>query len=268
LADTPYFQKQSCGEGIALELVLFLPENAASICRQERAKKAAVPPPDPETFKIDRSLIPNEKEWTMRLLRKDSEKNRWTMRTALSSLLLFLLLPVAAQGQSSQASAQKAKTPSESLLFPKDFLRGYIDFAVAPPHNEPDLGRCNTFPPTCTAFARYVLSGYVEFQPFGRRPLKHFFAFFEPHAYFGNNIPQKSYTASMQPIALERTIGVGLELPKNFEVRLTGHRVTSFGKFSHSLGPTDSGPDKPLGIYNTISVRWNFGGYGRRTHSW
>ncbi|MFY9531202.1 MAG: hypothetical protein WBC04_00450 [Candidatus Acidiferrales bacterium] len=186
-------------------------------------------------------------------------------------LLALGLLCSAGQAAAQTSSSQKVEQPraafatSERLFFPKDWLRGYAEFAIAPPHNEPDLGRCNQMGPRCTAFARYVMGGYVEFQPFGRTPLKHVFAFFEPRAWFGKNIPQISYTYSMQPLALERVLGVGIELPKNFELRLTGHTVTSFGKFSHSLGPTDAGPNSPLGLNNTISVRWYFGGYGRRT---
>jgi hypothetical protein len=178
--------------------------------------------------------------------------------------VLFCFCP-AARSQTTQAASNPPV--KEPFLFPKDFIRGYIDFAVAPPHNEPDLGRCNFVNP-CTAFARYVLSGYVEFQPFARGPLKHFYGFFEPRTFFGNNLPQHEYTAAATPIAMERIMGVGIEFPKNFEFRLTHHKVTSFGKYSHVLSPTDSGPDKPLGTYATVGVRWYFGGYGRRTHSW
>ena len=101
-----------------------------------------------------------------------------------------------------------------SYILPKDFVRGYIDAAIAPPHNEPDLGRCNSSGPQCTAFARYAFSGYVEFQPFARTPLKHLFAFYEPRLFCGDNIPQLSYTYSAQPLAIERILGVGLELPR------------------------------------------------------
>jgi len=165
-------------------------------------------------------------------------------------------------------AAPQSSRPDEPLLFPHNFLRGYIDAGFAPPPNEPDLGRCNQFGPPCTAFARYVFGGYVEFQPLGRGPLKHFYAFFEPRFFAGNNIPQHRYTAAADPLALERVIGLGVELPKNFEFRLTSHRVTSFGKFANSLGPTDSGPDKPLGLYTLVGVRWYFGGYGHGASSW
>ena len=158
--------------------------------------------------------------------------------------------------------------PERRWLFPKDSVRGYVDFAIAPPHNEPDLGRCEPFIDPCRAFARYVLSGYVEFQPFARGPLKHFYSFFEPRAWFGNTLPQRDYTWSGNPIALERIVGMGIELPKNFEFRLTNHAVTSFGEYANKLSITDGGPDKPLGRYSTVGVRWYFGGYGRRSGSW
>jgi hypothetical protein len=197
-------------------------------------------------------------------------------RFALALLALVLLACPILSAQTNQTVSNLAKeNPStnagkdnQSWLFPRDFVRGWIDFAVAPPHNEPDLSRCNPFVNPCAAFARYVLSGYIEFQPFARGPLKHLYAFFQPTTYFGHNFPQQEYTASMDPIAMERILGAGFELPKNFELRITSHKTTSFGQYSKTLSPTDSGPDKPLGIYNTISVRWYFGGYGRRTHSW
>lgn len=183
---------------------------------------------------------------------------------ALLALLVIAGPPVFAQTTQMVSNSTHDNSP---WLFPKDFLRGYIDLAVAPPHNEPDLGRCRLNQP-CTAFARYVLSGYVEFQPFSRGPLKHFYAFFQPNTYFGNNSPQHEYTPAVTPLAMERIVGMGIELPRNFELRLTNHRTTSFGRYSKTLSPTDSGPDKPLGIYTTVSVRWYFGGWGRRTHSW
>jgi hypothetical protein len=112
------------------------------------------------------------------------------------------------------------------------------------------------------------LQGYLEVQPFGTTPLRHLYAFFEPRAFFGRNVPQLLYTASAQPLALEQGLGVGLELPRHFELRLVTHHVTSFGKYSHVLSTTDPGPGQPLGLYTTVGVRWYFGGYGRRGSSW
>jgi hypothetical protein len=177
--------------------------------------------------------------------------------------------------QTSEISSQTSQTNSSSksykgrLLFGKGFLRGYTDFEIAPPHNEPDLGRCNQPQPTCSAFARYIIAGYLEFQPFARTPLRHAYFFYEPRFFFGDNIPQVKYTWSMAPLAYEKTLGLAIALPKHFELRVTNHGVTSFPPFNVSLGPYDSGPNKePLGIYNTVGVRWYFGGYDHSSSSW
>lgn len=181
---------------------------------------------------------------------------------ALQTNLLFL--------QSSQSvSSSSIKSDPGPLLFGKGFLRGYTDFEVAPPHNEPDLGRCNQPQPNCSAFARYIIGGYLEFQPFARTFLRHAYFFYEPRFFFGDNIPQVKYTYSMAPLAYEKTLGLAIALPKHFELRVTNHGVTSFPPFDVNLGPYDSGPDKePLGIYNTVGVRWYFGGYDHSSSSW
>jgi hypothetical protein len=115
---------------------------------------------------------------------------------------------------------------------------------------------------SCTAYARYLLSGYLELQPLGRTFARHLFLFFEPKFSFGKNIPQVSYLSSMEPIAYDRSIGVGFQLPKNFELRATQHQVDYLGRYSKSLGPADLHTNGPYGLYTTISVRWTFGGYG------
>ncbi len=167
-----------------------------------------------------------------------------------------------------ETSSSKDAYPGP-LLFGKGFLRGYADFELAPPHNEPDLGRCNQPQPNCSAFARYMASGYIEFQPFARTPLRHAYVFFAPRFFFGDNIPQVNYTYSASPLAWERLLGLAIALPKHFELRITNHNVQSFSPFDKSLGAFDSGPNKePLGIYNTVGIRWYFGGYGRTSSSW
>ena len=172
------------------------------------------------------------------------------------------------QNNSQEISSSKNAYPGP-LLFGKGFIRGYADFELAPPHNEPDLGRCNQPQPTCSAFARYMASGYIEFQPFARTPLRHAYVFFAPRFFFGDNIPQISYTYSMSPLAWERLLGLAIALPKHFELRITNHNVQSFSPFDKSLGAFDSGPNKePLGIYNTVGIRWYFGGYERSSSSW
>lgn len=183
---------------------------------------------------------------------------------------------VSALGNSSPVAAKNSQDTSSSkdaypgpLLLGKGFLRGYADFELAPPHNEPDLGRCNQPQPTCSAFARYMASGYIEFQPFARTPLRHAYVFFAPRFFFGDTVPQVSYTYSMAPLAWERLLGLAIALPKHFELRISNHNVQSFSPFDKSLGAFDSGPNKePLGIYNTVGIRWYFGGYGRTSSSW
>lgn len=184
-----------------------------------------------------------------------------SVQPALQTSLTFL--------QSPQADSSSAKSDPGPLFFGKGFLRGYTDFEVAPPHNEPDLGRCNQPQPNCSAFARYIIGGYLEFQPFARTFLRHAYFFYEPRFFFGDNIPQVKYTWSMAPLAYEKTLGLAIALPKHFELRVTNHGVTSFPPFDVNLGPYDSGPDKePLGIYNTVGVRWYFGGYDHSSSSW
>jgi hypothetical protein len=158
-----------------------------------------------------------------------------------------------------------------SMFFPHNWIRGYTDFQVAPSHNEPDMGRC-AFPQpesagglasNCTAYARYLFSGYLELQPIGRGPAKHFFLFLEPKMSFGKNIPQVSYLASMEPIAFDRSVGVGFQLPHGLEVRLTQHQVDYLGRYSRYLGPADLRTNGPYGLYSTVGVRWSFGGYSQ-----
>ena len=163
--------------------------------------------------------------------------------------------------------------PQGRTFFPHDWLRGYVDFSFAPSHNEPDLGRCQMpasnfggANSTCNAYARYLWSGYLEVQPFGKTFARHAFLFFTPTFSFGNNVPQFKYTASMAPIAYERAVGIGIELPKNFEFRLTQHQVDWLGKYNNTVGwpiGLDLGTNGPYGLYTTIGARWYFGGYGR-----
>ncbi len=163
--------------------------------------------------------------------------------------------------------------PEGRMFFPHNWVRGYVDFGVAPSHNEPDLGRCSPVGPViveaggansdCNAYARYLMGGYLELQPFGKTFARHLFLFLTPTFSFGNNVPQFKYTASMAPIAFERAVGFGIELPKNFEVRVTQHQVDWLGKYNHNVGPADLGTSGPYGLYTTIGARWYFGGYGR-----
>lgn len=168
------------------------------------------------------------------------------------------------------STSRSVQASPSSYFFPRNWIRGYTDFAVAPPHNEPDLGRCMFPQPAtaggtasqCTAYARYIFSGYLEIQPLARTPMRHLFFFFEPRFSFGRNIPQVSYEESMEPIAYDRAIGAAFELPRNLQLRVTQHQVDYLGRYGNFLGPADLRTTGPYGLYTTISVRWSFGGYG------
>lgn len=214
-------------------------------------------------------------------------KNRIRELVLLSAIAAFAAFPALAQGTigtmtvatPAAAAADPAPRPPSwgvpegKTLFPHDWVRGYVEYSVAPPHNEPDLGRCSPSSSVivmaggansnCNAYARYLLGGYLEVQPFGKTFARHVFLFFTPTFSFGNNVPQFKYTASMAPIAYDRAVGIGIELPKNFEVRVTQHQVDWLGKYGGYVGPADLGTSGPYGLYTTIGARWSFGGYGR-----
>jgi hypothetical protein len=199
----------------------------------------------------------------------------------LVAILWFAAVPLPAQqnARSSDPAQPAASRWSDSFgvpegrwIFPHHWLRGYTDFEVAPSHNEPDLGRCNPAITTgifggantqCTAYARYMLSGYLEIQPVGRTLLRHLFFYWIPRFSFGSNVPQFRYTPSFSPMAYVRAIGVGIELPKGFEFRATQHQVDWLGKYRNNLGAADLHTYGPYGLYATVGVRWYFGGYGR-----
>jgi len=192
------------------------------------------------------------------------------MRGILAVSVVVLTMACGAPSQAADDLVQGLST--ERKIFPKNWVSGFLDFAVAPRHNEPDLNRCSAATGSlaganaaCAAFARYVGGGYIEFRPFGGRPLRRAFIFAEPHTYMGKNIPQVQYTNAITPIALERTEGVGLDIARNFELRLTNHRVDWLGHYDGNLGITDLGKNGPLSTYTTISARWYFGGYRRRS---
>ena len=187
------------------------------------------------------------------------------------STVLMIVLCLGAGGKAPCQDPVQIESPRSAKLFPKGWVRGFTEFSLAPPHNEPDLNRCASAAGTfggvnapCTAFARFVGGGYVELQPLGTTPLRRVFLFAEPHLFLGRNVPQVLYTYSLRPMAFDRSIGVGIDLPKNFELRLTQHRVEWVGRYQNNLGQADLGKNGPLGVYTTVGARWYFGGYKSR----
>ncbi len=192
----------------------------------------------------------------------------------LAVILFGLAGPVLGQQEAGAApAAATVSKPSSAApgrtFLPDRWLRGYVDFEYAPPTNEPDLGRCAASTgqygvnAPCAAFARYMLSGYVEARPFGRTALRRVFLFATPRFSFGNNLPQVSYTEDATPIAVEGSAGVGIELSDKFEIRVVRHAVYWMGRYRNYLGPADLGPNGPYGHYATVGARWYFGGWGR-----
>ena len=216
-------------------------------------------------------------------------RNRIRFFMLLSACFVFAGLPALAQDATSTLSAAGSEAdpaprppswgaPGGRMFFPHNSIRGYVSVDVAPSHNEPDLGRCSQSgaliataggaSSPCNAYARYLIGGYLEIQPFGKTLARHLFVFLTPTFSLGNNVPQFKYTASMDGIAFERSVGIGFELPKNFEIRITQHQVDWLGKYrTKNLDPSvpnlDLGTSGPYGLYATIGARYYFGGYGR-----
>lgn len=166
------------------------------------------------------------------------------------------------------AQAQQMDAPKQDrLFFPSDALWGYAQFDIAPPHNEIDPNLCASnagnfggAAAPCSEFARYMLSGLVEFRPFGRGQLRRFMLFGEPRFLFGKNVPQNLYTWSFDSIGIERSWGAAIYLGRGFEARVTQHfPFDRTGSRDRYLGPADLGPNGPWGRYNTIGVRKYFG---------
>lgn len=173
-------------------------------------------------------------------------------------------------GQSADTQAPSPPTPANSeprMFFPKDWYWGWAQFDLAPPHNEVDPNLCAANAgqfgganSQCSAFARYMISGTIELRPFGRTQLRRLMVFFDPTFLFGKTVPQYLYTWSWSGIGMEYAWGIGVDLPKRFEFRYTGHPLMQrFGSRDQPLGPAWLGPNGPWGRYNTIGVRKYFG---------
>ncbi|HET7210091.1 MAG TPA: hypothetical protein VFI95_26190 [Terriglobales bacterium] len=183
------------------------------------------------------------------------------MRRVLATCVWFSLLGTMC------AQAGSGDSNDGRLFFPKNFIWGYTQFDVAPPHNEPDPNLCAANArqfgganAPCNAFARYMLWGYVEVRPFARTPLRRLLFFGAPNFLFGKNVPQALYTWSPAGIGWERSWGAGIEIGRGFEARVTQHFLFQrFGSRDRNLGPADLGPNGPWGRYNVIGVRKYFG---------
>ena len=208
------------------------------------------------------------------------------MKRLLLLVLVFLAMPInllpqeAASAPGSKSATNSgpvtdsqttsSSTPASNadrMFFPKDWYWGWAQFDLAPPHNEVDPNLCAENAgqyggknAQCSAFARYMISGTAELRPFGQTVLRRAMFFFDPVFLFGKNVPHYLYTWSWSGIGMEYAWGVGVDLPKRFEVRFTGHPVIQrFGSRDQPLGPAWLGSNGPWGQYNAIGVRKYFG---------
>src|SRR5438034_262694 len=147
-----------------------------------------------------------------RRLRRHCVKKIALILSALSVPLAPAAISQTVTDEAFSSSRHAVEASPPPTFFPHNWIRGYTEFAVAPSHNEPDLGRCIFPQPStaggaasqCTAYARYLFSGYIEMHPLGQTFARHLFLFFEPRFSFGRNIPQVSYEESMEPIDWSR----------------------------------------------------------------
>lgn len=190
---------------------------------------------------------------------------------------LLLLLPCVLAGEDAKTNdpelalvkpvKQAAKEkPSERWFFPRhDWIYGFAEFDIAPPHNEPDPNLCSAksgnfggAASTCTAFARYIMMGQVEIRPFGKSYWRRLKFFAAPTFLFGKSVPQFLYTWSMDPIGWERQWGASIYLGRRVEMRITQHfQFQEIGSYSN--GPGYLGPNGPWGRSTLIGVRRYFG---------
>jgi len=172
----------------------------------------------------------------------------------------------AAKTASQPAGTFWVPAPEERWFLPKgNWIYGYAEFDLAPPHNEPDPNFCSANSgdfgganSQCNLFARYLLQGQVSVRPFGKTALRRIKIFWDPTFVFGKNVPQYLYTWSWQGIGWERQWGADVYLGRRFDLRLTQQNL--FERFSsRPLGPGYLGPNGPWGRFFTIGVRKYFG---------
>ena len=108
---------------------------------------------------------------------------------AMGQFAVFFCLPAFV----AQSNAQTQATVTDN------WIRGYVQFDLAPPHNEIDSGLCMGAPESrspanaaCSAFARFMASGHLEVRPFQKLPapiLKTIYVFGDPSFLFAPGEP-------------------------------------------------------------------------------
>ena len=105
--------------------------------------------------------------------------------------------PQPAAASAGQTGTFWVPEPDERWWFPKgNWIYGYAEFDLAPPHNEPDPNFCAANAghygganSQCNLFARYLLGGEVSVRPFGKTALRRIKIFWNPTFVFGKNVP-------------------------------------------------------------------------------
>jgi len=187
-------------------------------------------------------------------------------------LVVLAMISLVAVGQNSATLTASSSQggwheagPQDRMFFPRDMLWGWAQLDLAPPHNEIDPNLCAAdagmlVPPSCSLFARYMLSGILELRPFGRGPLRRLMLYGAPTFLFGKNLPKTLYTWSPDAIGIEHSWGAGIYIAKGFEFRVTQHFLFDrLGARATNLGPADLGNNGPWGRYMTVGVRKTFG---------
>ena len=190
------------------------------------------------------------------------------MKQALLWMFVCLTLSGMFSAQTEAAQPAVSHDSSEPMFLPRDTFWGYGQFDLAPPHNEIDPNICRAdagisggVNDPCNAFARYMISGYVEAQSLWARRSSAGSSCLESLDFCLARIFRRRFIPGRWMRSGWRTRGAGGFIwAKGFEMRVTQHFLfTRFGARDRNLGPADLGPNGPWGRYNTVGVRKYFG---------
>src|SRR5437899_9068622 len=110
-----------------------------------------------------------------RRLRRHCVKKIALILSALSVPLAPAAISQTVTDEAFSSSRHAVEASPPPTFFPHNWIRGYTEFAVAPSHNEPDLGRC-MFPQPSTAveppsnstpYPPYSFAEYIYIHPQG-----------------------------------------------------------------------------------------------------
>ena len=161
----------------------------------------------------------------------------------------------------------KPASSADRMFFPKDWYWGWAQFDLAPPHNEVDPNLCaaNAGPIRRQERPVQCICALHDFRDDGAAPDRPDVSA-RRDVLLRSDVPLRQECAAVSlHLVVERDwngvrLGRGVDLPKRFEVRFTGHpAIQRFGARDQPLGPAWLGSNGPWGQYNTIGVRKYFG---------